>query len=123
MARAGGKARTRRGTSAADEDDREAQGGADIGGDVELVDGDGADDEDLDPGEDGATDDDSVAALGEDDFDGDDGVDGDDLEAALSIDDKQGSARELAIRRALEERREKQRLKEDLDYLDFDPDD
>lgn len=64
---------------------------------------------------------DAEGAAPVDDFDADDD---DDPDAVVALDkvlqNKQGNARQLAIRRALEERREARRMKEDLDYLDLD---
>ena len=49
----------------------------------------------------------------DDDFDDESGID-------LSLADVQCSGREASIRRAIEERREARRLRDDLDYLDID---
>ena len=43
------------------------------------------------------------------------------VDAELS--QKEQNARSLAVRRAIEQRLERKRLEEDLDYLDLDPDD
>ena len=53
---------------------------------------------------------------GEDDSEGIEDVEKD---AMLSIGDEHSAARTVAIRRALEERNERRRMAEDLDYLDF----
>ncbi|MEM7098306.1 MAG: hypothetical protein AAF541_08615 [Pseudomonadota bacterium] len=58
-----------------------------------------------------------------DDFDGE--VDGDeeDIDAVVALSAKEQSARNLEVRRAIEERMDKRRLDEDLDYLDLEFDD
>ena len=53
---------------------------------------------------------------GEDDSEGVEDVEKD---AMLSIGDEHSAARTVALRRALEERNERRRMAEDLDYLDF----
>ena len=76
-------------------------------------------------GEDEFDDEDAEVSLGEFDEDGDDGdADADaaaDVEVALTS--KEQGARQLAIRRAIEERMERRQLTEDLDYLELDDDD
>ena len=46
-----------------------------------------------------------------------------DIDAVVELSGKKLNARSLEIRRALEERRERKKLQDDLDYLDFDCDD
>ena len=60
--------------------------------------------------------------LGDPDIDGEDteGIEGVEKEALASRGDQDAAARTVAIRRALEERNERRRMAEDLDYLDFD---
>jgi len=58
----------------------------------------------------------------EDDADVDDDGD-DDIDAVVELTSKEQSARSLEIRRAIEERLAERRFHEDIDYLDFDPDD
>ncbi|MEM1230131.1 MAG: hypothetical protein AAGI15_06305 [Pseudomonadota bacterium] len=64
-----------------------------------------------------------AAALAIDDEDAEAGDD-DDPDAAVDVDLEQiagqCTGREMSIRRAIEERREARRLRDDLDYLDFD---
>ena len=88
-------------------------------------DGSDSDEDDL-PGTDTASEaepDAEPTALALDDDDAEEGDD-DDPDAALDVDlDKiagQCTGREMSIRRAIEERREARRLRDDLDYLDFD---
>ncbi|RPG28303.1 MAG: hypothetical protein CBC52_006535 [Gammaproteobacteria bacterium TMED92] len=67
--------------------------------------------------------DESVAVdLGDVDIDDGDPEHIEDAEQELlaEMGDEKSSARTLAIRRALEERNERRRMAEDLDYLDFD---
>ena len=67
--------------------------------------------------------DESVAVdLGDVDIDDGDPEHIEDAEKELlaEMGDEKSSARTLAIRRALEERNERRRMAEDLDYLDFD---
>ena len=67
--------------------------------------------------------DESVAVdLGDTDPGEDDAEGIEDLEkdAMISSGDEHSAARTVAIRRALEERNERRRMAEDLDYLDFD---
>ena len=59
---------------------------------------------------------DDEESLGDDLVDYDDEVEAVDDELSL----KEQNARSLAIRRAIEQRMERKRLDEDLDYLDFD---
>lgn len=67
--------------------------------------------------------------LDDDDFDADLDEDAlDDYDDDLPVEDieltpKEQNARSLAIRRAIEQRMERKRLDEDLDYLDLDLDD
>ncbi len=85
-------------------------------------------DSDIDAESDGESTDDlevdeSVAVdLGDTDPGEDDPEGIEDLEkdAMFSSGDEHSAARTLAIRRALEERNERRRMAEDLDYLDFD---
>lgn len=58
----------------------------------------------------------------EGDLDGAGGVD-EEIEAVVALSAKEQSARSLEIRRAIEERREKRQLEDDIDYLDMDLDD
>ena len=60
--------------------------------------------------------------LGDPDIDGEDteGIEDVEKEALASRGDQDAAARTVAIRRALEERNERRRMAEDLDYLDFD---
>ena len=60
--------------------------------------------------------------LGEPDLDVDDaeGIEDVEKESLASRGDDDSAARTVAIRRALEERNERRRMAEDLDYLDFD---
>lgn len=57
----------------------------------------------------------------------DDGIDAlaDDEEDVVDaeLSQKEQNARSLAVRRAIEQRNERKRLEEDLDYLDLDPED
>ncbi len=67
-------------------------------------------------------------SLAEDDIDDIDDFDEDEVDEDLKVVDealnqKDQNARTLAIRRALEERKESRRISEDLDYLDLDIDD
>ena len=55
-----------------------------------------------------------------DDFDGDLADGEEDIDAVVALSAKDQSARSLEVRRAIEERMEKRRLDEDLDYLDLD---
>lgn len=48
------------------------------------------------------------------------GIEGVGVDVLAGLGDEPSSARTLAIRRALEERNERRRMAEDLDYLDFD---
>lgn len=81
-----------------------------------LEDGETADAEEFESSED-----EPVAEI-EEGFDGDDDED-DSFEVEEPLSSKEQSARQLEIRRAIEERREAKRMNEDLDYLDFDFDD
>ena len=117
-----GASRGRRAKAAAEED--QSADVASVDEDLEA-DGESLDDADDEPTlGDGDPDGGALQDEGDDGFDdddaGEDGEDGEGLTAALELDGKQGSARELAVRRAIEERREARRLKEDLDYLDLD---
>ena len=60
--------------------------------------------------------------LGEPDLDDDDaeGIEDVEKESLANRGDDDSAARTVAIRRALEERNERRRMAEDLDYLDFD---
>lgn len=60
--------------------------------------------------------------LGDPDLDDEDteGIEDVEKEALSSLGDQDSAARTVAIRRALEERNERRRMAEDLDYLDFD---
>ena len=60
--------------------------------------------------------------LGDPDIDGEatEGIEDVEKEALASRGDQDAAARTVAIRRALEERNERRRMAEDLDYLDFD---
>ena len=60
--------------------------------------------------------------LGEPDLDDDDaeGIEDVEKESLAIRGDDDSAARTVAIRRALEERNERRRMAEDLDYLDFD---
>jgi hypothetical protein len=49
-----------------------------------------------------------------------DGIEGVEVDVLAELGDEPSSARTLAIRRELEERNERRRMAEDLDYLDFD---
>ena len=99
-------------------------------GDEDLIADDSAELEDgLEDGQDefdDASDDAEMSEMDdvdEDDIDSED-IDGEDIgDIEVELSSKEQSARTLEIRRALEERREQQRLNEDLDYLDFDLDD
>ena len=71
---------------------------------------DGADDQDVTVEFDDSTD------VGEDD-------DEEDIDAVVALSAKEQNARSLEIRRAIEERLEKRQLHEDFDYLDYDLDD
>ena len=67
--------------------------------------------------------DESVAVdLGDADLSEDDpeGIEDVEKDALVSSGDEHSAARTVAIRRALEERNERRRMAEDLDYLDFD---
>ncbi len=55
-------------------------------------------------------------------FEGEEEDDDEDVDAVVELSGREQNARSLEIRRAIEERREKKRLQEDLDYLDFDDD-
>lgn len=69
------------------------------------------------------SDDDAEIASQDDAFDEDldDYDEIEEMDSELSL--KEQNARSLAIRRAIEQRMERKRLDEDLDYLDFDSDD
>ncbi|MCR9258334.1 MAG: hypothetical protein NXH95_01325 [Pseudomonadaceae bacterium] len=72
-----------------------------------------------------ATDEDEDVSAELDEFDedsDDDGEDADSIKAEV-LSPKAQDARSLEIRRAIEERLEKRRQDEDIDYLDFDFDD
>lgn len=118
---------------------RKSKAGANTAEDAIVDNGAAADAEDFDADADSDTDTESEdGAVAEAEPDADDSLDSDSIDdGALDIDsydddseglaaaesllrDKQGNARDLAIRRAIEERREARRLKEDLDYLDLD---
>ena len=60
--------------------------------------------------------------LGDPDLDDEDaeGIEDVEKEALTSLGDQDSAARTVAIRRALEERNERRRMAEDLDYLAFD---
>mgnify|MGYP001166493913 FL=1 len=60
--------------------------------------------------------------LGDADLDEDDpeGIEDVEKDALIAGGDEYSAARTVAIRRALEERNERRRMAEDLDYLDFD---
>ena len=70
------------------------------------------------------TDADESVAVDLGDVDVDDGdpehIEDAEKELLAELGDEKSSARTLAIRRALEERNERRRMAEDLDYLDFD---
>ncbi len=74
-----------------------------------------------DEDEEEVVDEDYVAPLEDDDF-----ISDDDSEEQVLADEalspKEQDARSLAIRRAIEQRQERQKLDEDLDYLDLDLD-
>ena len=55
--------------------------------------------------------------------DDDEDTEYEDIEAVVELSAKEQSARSLEIRRAIEERREKRKLEDDIDYLDLDLDD
>ena len=59
----------------------------------------------------------------EGDLDGAAGGADEEVEVVVALSAKEQSARSLEIRRAIEERREKRQLKDDIDYLDMDLDD
>lgn len=67
-------------------------------------------------------DDEAEVSLGDFEEDGEDSEDAE-IDAVVELSGKEQSARALEIRRAIEERRERRQIAEDLDYLDFDEDD
>jgi len=118
-----------------DDDHREASGrdsGRKSDDDTEAIDASGAHDvsdyeegdleeddaSELDAGSADASDEAEIEAFDEDDGDADD--EAIDIDAVVELTSKEQSARALEIRRALEERRERKQLSEDLDYLDLD---
>lgn len=73
-----------------------------------------------------ATDEEETVSAELDEFDADADDDGEDVEAlekVVEMSAKEQDARSLEIRRAIEERAEKRRQKQDIDYLDLDFDD
>ncbi len=85
--------------------------------DTAEVSEDDADEEEL--GEDEAIDADSIE-LGDAELDEDDG---ELMAVEEALSQKEQNAKSLAIRRAIEQRMDKKRLDEDLDYLDLDMED
>ena len=84
---------------------------------LQCADADAESDPDGDP---------SSGDMGEDamdDVDGDIDEGEEDIDAVVALSAKEQNARNLEVRRAIEERMEKRRLDEDLDYLDLDFDD
>ena len=75
-----------------------------------------------DEDEEDVVDEDYVAPLEDDDFISDDDDSEEQVLADEALSPKEQDARSLAIRRAIEQREERKKLDEDLDYLDLDLD-
>lgn len=91
----------------------------------EVVEGEDVDPDDVEQDADSAEDfdeDETIEGFDED-FDAEDGEDDEAVGLDETLSSKEQSARQLAIRRAIEERREARKMSEDLDYLDYDLDD